>query len=187
MERARLTGRRDGGALVRTGYGLPEAAVSVPTRYDRAFFEELADATCASADAVAPLLVDLVRPASVLDVGCGTGTWLAAFRRLGIEDVFGIDGGEITPSMLEIPAACFARADLSRPFDLGRRFDLALCLEVGEHLPAGAADALVGSLTAHAPVVAFSAAIPFQGGAGHVNEQWPGWWAARFAERGFEA
>ena len=38
-----------------------------------------------------------------------------------------------------------------------------------------------------APVVAFSAAIPFQGGAGHVNEQWPSYWASIFAANGFVA
>src|SRR5262249_32708194 len=33
------------------------------------------------------------------------------------------------------------------------------------------------------PLVLFSAAIPFQGGIGHINEQWPDYWVRYFAER----
>lgn len=158
-----------------------------PPRYDRAFFDGLAAPTRSSAAVVVPLLVGMLRPASVLDVGCGTGTWLAAFRAEGVGDVMGVDGGDIDPGMLEIPPESFRRLDLSEPFDLGRRFDLVVSLEVAEHLPPAAADGFVASLAAHAPVVVFSAAVPFQGGAGHVNEQWPSWWAERFAAVGYEA
>jgi hypothetical protein len=35
--------------------------------------------------------------------------------------------------------------------------------------------------------VLFGAAIPGQGGVSHVNEQWPSWWRAKFAARGYEA
>jgi hypothetical protein len=49
------------------------------------------------------------------------------------------------------------------------------------------AEGFVASLVAHGPAVVFSAAVPFQGGAGHVNEQWPAWWADRFAAAGYAA
>lgn len=161
--------------------------MKAPPRYDRAFYESLAAGTRSSAAVIVPLLVALVRPTSVLDVGCGTGTWLAAFGAHGVGDVMGVDGGDLTPDMLEIPEESFRRLDLGRPFDLGRRFDLVVSLEVGEHLAPAAAEGFVASLVAHGPVVAFSAAVPHQGGAGHVNEQWPSWWAARFAAHGYEA
>lgn len=138
-----------------------------------------------SAEAIVPAIIDLVQPRSVVDVGCGTGTWLAAFRRHGVADVFGVDGDWVPRDRLEIPREQFASHDLSQPLDLGRRFDLAVSLEVAEHLPAVSADALVALLTRHAPVVLFSAAIPGQGGTGHVNEQWPGYWLDRFAHRGY--
>jgi hypothetical protein len=77
--------------------------------------------------------------------------------------------------------------DLSRPVELGRRFDLALCLEVAEHLPAEHAQTLVDSLVRLAPVVLFSAAIPHQQGNHHVNEQWPEYWHIHFAQRGYVA
>src|SRR5579862_3100091 len=66
---------------------------------------------------------------------------------------------------------------LDRPFNLGRSFDLAMSFEVAEHLPPDAAKGFVDSLTRLAPLVLFSAAIPFQGGVGHINEQWPEYWA----------
>ena len=74
---------------------------------------------------------------------------------------------------------------MSRPITLGRRFDLALCLEVAEHLPPSGATTLVKELTELASVVVFSAAIPGQGGVGHLNERWPWYWKEKFAERGF--
>src|SRR5262249_55540494 len=76
--------------------------------------------------------------------------------------------------------------DLQRPVRLDDRFDLALCLEVAEHLPAKSARALVESLAAAAPVVLFSAALPGQGGTHHVNEQWPLYWERLFAENGMQ-
>ena len=154
-------------------------------RYDRAFYERHRSGSGSSAEVVVPLVVEWVRPRSVVDVGCGTGTWLAAFQRRGVEDVLGVDGSPVPSDLLQIPPDRFRVRDLSRPLDLGRTFDVALCLEVAEHLPASAASTLVASLTALAPVVLFSAAIPHQGGVGHVNEEWPRAWAERFAAAGF--
>jgi hypothetical protein len=58
-----------------------------------------------------------------------------------------------------------------------------LCLEVAEHLPADSAPTLIDSLVSLGPVILFSAAIPFQGGTHHVNEQWPEYWARHFSPR----
>jgi len=81
----------------------------------------------------------------------------------------------------------FVAVDLTTPFDVPGTFDMALSLEVAEHLPAEAADRLVETLTRLAPVVLFSAAIPNQGGVHHVNERWQSYWADRFRARGYEA
>src|SRR5262245_60687338 len=129
-----------------------------------------------SAAVIVPILRELVSPTSVLDVGCGVGSWLAAFDGLR---VLGID--EHPPDEVSCP---YERRDLRQPFDVGR-FDLALCLEVGEHLPPTSAAGLVRSPVAAAPTVAFSGAIPGQEGYGHINCQWPDYWAALFAEHGY--
>jgi SAM-dependent methyltransferase len=125
-----------------------------------------------------------VGPQSVVDLGCGTGSWLAAFA---IDDCLGVDGEWMRRHLLEIPEKNFVEHDLSRPFSIARTFDLALSIEVGEHLPAEAADFLVRSLVGLAPIVLFSAAIPFQGGTDHVNPQWPSYWAEKFRAHGYSA
>src|SRR5262249_52990475 len=47
------------------------------------------------------------------------------------------------------------------------------------------ARSFVQSLVNLAPVVAFSAAIPFQGGTDHLNERWQTYWADLFREFGY--
>jgi SAM-dependent methyltransferase len=155
--------------------------------YDPDFYRRFAGEWRESARVLVPLVLELTEAKSVLDVGCGTGTWLALCRGLGVEDVMGVDGPWVDPAQLLIPAARFRHHDLQQPLDLGRRFDLVISLEVAEHVPEPLADAFVTSLTRHADAVMFSAAIPFQGGTGHVNEQWPAYWAEKFAARGMVA
>jgi len=99
--------------------------------------------------------------------------------------VLGVEGQWLDTSVLRIPGDRVKIHDLTKPLELDRGFDLALSLEVGEHLPESAAPEFVRTLTRLAPVIAFSAAAPLQGGTHHVNERWPGYWAGLFAEHGF--
>jgi hypothetical protein len=112
---------------------------------------------------------------------------LATFARFGVEETCGVDGEHVDPGLLEIPQERFVIFDLQKPFTMDRRFDLVVSLEVAEHLPSERAETFVGSLTGLGPVVLFSAAIPAQGGRGHVNEQWPEYWHDRFRQRDFVA
>lgn len=89
--------------------------------------------------------------------------------------------------MLQIPSERFLSQNLNDPISLHRRFDLAISLEVAEHLPTANADGFVQTLTGLADVVLFSGAIPGQGGTHHVNEQWQDWWAKRFLSVGYVA
>ena len=139
-----------------------------------------------SAHDVMPLVLDLIQPRSVVDVGCGTGAWLAACQRHGIADILGIDGDYTDPDRLQFPAQNFLPCDLRRPLRLNRRFDLVISLEVAEHLPAACAHDFITSLTRLGPAVLFSAAIPGQFGTGHLNEQWPEYWAALFQQHGYQ-
>jgi SAM-dependent methyltransferase len=157
------------------------------TVYDAAFSAATRGASSRSANAIVPFLIDAIEPTSVVDVGCGIGTWLAAFKRHGVTTVVGLDGPCVRPDELLISLDEFIATDLCKPFPIVRRFDLATSFEVAEHLPEAVATQFVSSLTKLAPVVAFSAAIPFQGGTGHVNEQWPSYWAAVFADHGYVA
>ncbi len=159
--------------------------------YDREFFEgyqqtAIYQGVRSSAEVVVPLVVQLLHPRSVVDVGCGTGTWLKVFEEQGVSDFCGLDGDYVGEA-LEIPTDHFVPADLRTGVTLDRRFDLALSLEVAEHLPEDSAADFVRSLTRLAPVVLFSAAIPHQGGIGHVNEQWPDYWQQLFRKCSFVA
>jgi SAM-dependent methyltransferase len=153
--------------------------------YDADFYGGWSEITRTSAAEVVRLVMDLVGPRSVCDVGCGSGLWLQAFREAGVASVRGLDGPWVDPASLPFGAEHFEAVDMTRPFTVGGRYDLAMSLEVGEHLPPSRADGLVEALTDAAPVVLFSAAIPHQGGVRHINEQWPGYWVERFAARGF--
>jgi SAM-dependent methyltransferase len=153
--------------------------------YTKDFYEQVRSGAARSAEAIVPLVSQFLPTRSVVDVGCGDGSWLAVFRKFGAEEIFGIDGEYVDPSFLQIPQDCFKAFDLTKPFGLGRVFDLAVSLEVGEHLPADCAPVFVEGLTRLAPAVLFSAAIPFQGGTHHINEQWPEKWAALFKGHGY--
>jgi SAM-dependent methyltransferase len=153
--------------------------------YTRAFYEQQSAGSRQSAAETIPLLLQWLRVSSVVDVGCGIGTWLAVFREHGVTDGLGLDGAYVDRTQLLMPASQFRAVDLTTPPRLERTFDLAVSIEVAEHLPAAAADSFVRYLTTLAPIVLFSAAVPGQGGTNHLNEQWPEYWATRFLEGGF--
>lgn len=158
------------------------------SQYDSGFYDTIRAGTRASADVVVPLVIEHVKlglePLKVVDVGCGEGWWAQTFADHGCE-VIGIDGSYVASSPL---GECFLPHDISEPLPdhLAGRFDLAVCLEVAEHLPHRRAASFIEELCDLAPVVLFSAAIPGQGGTGHINEQWPEYWVSLFESFGHQ-
>jgi hypothetical protein len=63
-------------------------------------------------------------------------------------------------------------------------YDIALCLEVAEHLPAWHGDKLLDVLMCGRTII-FSAAHPNQGGTRHVNERAASHWIEKIAARGY--
>lgn len=153
--------------------------------YSAEFYDAVSEAAAHAAQFTIPVILNAVRPRSVVDVGCGAGTWARAFADAGVPDVVGVDGDWVDTKALLIPSDQFIRADLTRPFRLPRQFDLCLSLEVAEHLSPDRAAGFVADLTALSDVVVFSAAIPFQGGTHHLNEQWQAYWVEQFAAQGY--
>jgi SAM-dependent methyltransferase len=153
--------------------------------YDEHFFEDQIAASSRSAGTVAPIILSLVEPRSIVDVGCGVGCWSAAFLANGVE-IVGMDGDWVRRDMLQIPPANFVVHDLRQELQSERSFDLALCIEVAEHLPATRAATLVRDLARLAPCILFSAAVPGQGGTDHINEQPLSYWVTLFREQGYE-
>ena len=122
-----------------------------------------------------------------VDVGCGVGTWLSSIQSKGAQTILGLDGPWVTEDLLEIPADSFTVWDLNEKINIETRFDLAMSFEVAEHLSPSSASHIVASLTNFADFIIFSAATPYQGGVGHVNEQWPDYWIKLFEQQGFVA
>jgi SAM-dependent methyltransferase len=155
--------------------------------YSTKFYEGIGPGSASSARVVLPVVFKLLQPRRVVDVGCGSGTWLAACRELGADSILGVDGAWVTGSTLQIPAESFRAADLNQPLQLSERFDLVMSLEAAEHLPPQRAQSFVADLVRLGPAVLFSAAIPRQGGDRHINEQWQDYWAELFAALGYAA
>lgn len=124
-------------------------------------------------------------PSSIVDVGCGTGTWLRAASDAGVTKIKGINGLIPPEEELHIDSGRILEADLSLPLNLDEKFDMALCLEVAEHLDQAHANQLISTLTKLSDHIIFSAAIPNQPGDHHVNCQWPSYWQQLFNEYGF--
>jgi SAM-dependent methyltransferase len=122
---------------------------------------------------------------SLLDVGCGTGTWLRAADEAGVRELWGVDGVLIDKRSVAADRANIAMRDLTGPFDLGRTFDVVICFEVAEHLPELTADLFIESICRHGSLIFFSAACPWQSGEHHVNCQWPSYWQSKFNRCGF--
>jgi 2-polyprenyl-3-methyl-5-hydroxy-6-metoxy-1,4-benzoquinol methylase len=154
--------------------------------YDADFYQRHTQDAIESARIIVPILLKLIQPKSVIDVGCGLGAWLKVFTECGVKGMRGLDGNHIDQKKLLVDPTCFTAVDLTTPLNIEERYDLVVCLEVAEHLPDGAAPSLIRALTSLAPLVLFSAAIPGQDGQKHINEQWPSYWKALFAEHAFQ-
>ncbi|PTB20227.1 hypothetical protein C9I57_14210 [Trinickia symbiotica] len=158
---------------------------NIAREYDEVFYRYQREGSVLSARNVLPKVNGELKPASVLDVGCGAGAWLSVHREIGVKEIVGIDGNYVDRSILMFPEKCFFPLDISKPFDLGRTFDLVQCLEVAEHIPKHCSDVLIDNLVRHGSCILFSAAAKGQGGENHVNEQQYGYWRDSFAKRGY--
>jgi SAM-dependent methyltransferase len=153
--------------------------------YDREFFDDITTGSLRSARVIIPILLERVSVQSAVDVGCGRGTWLRALEEAGVTDIAGYDGDYVDLSSLLIDSTRFNAVDLCEDFEIGRNFDLAISLEVAEHLASKFAQALIRRLVTVAPIILFSASVPGQQGTNHVNEQWQDYWRSLFKSFGF--
>lgn len=141
-----------------------------------------------SAIEIVPYIMELATPRTVVDVGCGIAQWLYVFKQYGVESVLGLDGKHVPRTQLMIDPGEFQELDLrcAKEFSPQKKYDLALNLEVAEHIPQENAHDLVELLVSLSDIIVFSAAIPNQTGMNHVNEQPPSYWQGLFASRGYE-
>ena len=158
--------------------------------YSKSFYQRDYDRTQRSADTVTRLIwqvltLNSMTLRSVIDIGCGRGVWLDEFSKRGVAHVKGRDGPWVQKANPLVASENFEATDLAKPFCEDLKFDLAMSLEVAEHLDEGKADGFVASLAGLSDTIMFSAAIGGQGGQHHVNEQPLSYWVAKFEGHGF--
>jgi glycosyltransferase involved in cell wall biosynthesis len=130
---------------------------------------------------LAQVLYRMYRPRTVVDIGCNRGWYLEGLEAAGCI-VLGIDNDPDSLSLAKVPVA---NRDITKPLAL-KPHDLVICLEVVEHIAAELEDAVIWNLCHAGDTIVFSAAVPGQGGDGHINCQPKQYWIDKFKKRGFE-
>lgn len=153
-----------------------------PIVYDDKFYAQINDSAMISADIILPLVKKIIPFKTVIDVGCGQGAWGVSLNQ---NEYTGIDGDYVSTDNLLIEKSQFIAKDLGEKFNLRKKFDLLISLEVAEHILPQNAGVFIDNLCRHSDTILFSAAIPGQGGNNHLNEQWQGWWAEAFILKGY--
>ncbi len=143
-----------------------------------------------SAKVIVPLICKAINPKSVIDLGCGIGVWLSEFKKNGAQIVKGVDGEWVLEQKLlidkkDIEIYDFEDKSKSAKLVEGKRYDLAICLEMAEHVSSNRAEYIVETLCRVSDVIYFSGATPYSGGMHHVNEQWQSYWINKFEKRNF--
>ena len=121
----------------------------------------------------------------VLDAGCAMGLLVEALVARGI-DAHGVDISEyaIAQAAPAVAGRCLVRS-LNSADAFDGRYDLIVCIEVLEHMPADEARAALAGICAHTSDVLFSSSPTDFGETTHVNVQPPEAWAEAFAREGF--
>ncbi|MBI3652541.1 MAG: hypothetical protein HY231_16085 [Acidobacteria bacterium] len=150
-------------------------------------FREATQPSYETAKRIVPVLLNLLGlPQSVVDLGGGGGGWCKAFKESGVKRIHCIDHVSVQANDLLIDEEEFIPCNFEVETPTLIKAELAMSIEFAEHISRKRSEAIVEFLTASAPIVLFSAAIPRQGGVGHINEQWPIFWRNLFAQKHYQ-
>jgi len=136
---------------------------------------------------IADIMMSYFNPKSVIDFGCGCGFLLERLFQHGVSDLLGIEGSEKVQEFweAELPGALrknLVIADIVS-LDYIKEYDLAVCMEVAEHISEKYAPDLVKIIAnSSSKTIWFTAAQPGQLGTGHVNCQPLHYWTTLFEE-----
>lgn len=128
------------------------------------------------ANSLADFLATYIMPSMVIDVGCGSGTYLHAFKEKGIKCI-GYDNSEQLKNNNNIVNDTL--------FNIKETAPLIVCLEVAEHLEPIYSSYIVEkliSITNTGGSIIWSAAQVGQGGVGHINCQPKEFWESKFLQ-----
>ncbi len=156
--------------------------------YSDIFFDYIETGSVHSAQQIVPIIYDNIQFETLIDIGCGRGAWLSVFNTQGNAQCFGMDGDYIVSEHLMINKDTFITADLNEKLPIiHKKYDLAMSLEVAEHLKPERSQSFIDDLCRLSDVVMFSAATVGQGGEHHINERPLEDWRHFFNIQGYQA
>ena len=153
--------------------------------YDEEYYKRHQAGSYQSALQILRFVHSITHFQTIIDYGCGIGTWGNASHSLGTKEYLGIDQHAFDAGYMLISKSEYLQEDLRHPIRLHSFYDLAICVEVAEHISEEFADMLIDNICRNSEVVLFSAALVYQGGTGHVNEQPCTYWIEKFRSKGY--
>ena len=154
-------------------------------QYSEEYYKQHEEGAIRSAENILSFLYDKLKFNTIADLGCGVGCWAMVAKKQFNANILGIDFHDHTYLLLDENE--YICADLTKPISLGRTFDLVISLEVAEHIEGSNSNTFLDNLCSAGRRILFSAALPGQGGIGHVNEKPLSYWTEQFVHRGYLA
>lgn len=155
--------------------------------YDENFYKINAKESYESARLVIDIFKKYYNPHSVIDLGCGVGTWLKAWQENGANEILGVDANQMPENMLYISRKNLHVVDFENSsFNVDKKYDLAQSLECLEHISPQNEDKILSILYKASDLVLFSAAIPMQVGTNHINCHKLQYWVDKFKDKGYK-
>ena len=125
---------------------------------------------------------------SIVDFGCGLGTFLDGCLKSGAKKVMGFEYGyELAKKYISPTVASFIQyGNVMEKIDCGK-FDCAMSIEVAEHILPDKSDMFIQNLVdAGDKYIILTAAHPGQGGLWHINERPKQFWGDSIEKCGFK-
>jgi len=158
----------------------------IPEPYTIKYYKSINKDEVYQANALGIAIKEIYKPNSIVDIGCGTGLYLNKFKDI---EHFGIDISEavMDSSVNRIKKENFKLDDITSPnFKFNRKFDIALCLEVLEHIGMEHMEQTIKNVTSASDTIIASAAQVGQAGLNHITLQPYSYWEDLFNRNGFE-
>jgi SAM-dependent methyltransferase len=153
--------------------------------YSKDFYIQRERNTGYAASTILEILFKKIKINSALDLGCGNGVWLSELEKRGVSKTIGVDGPWVPRDLYLSNNEFIEHNFIDDKFEIQEKFDVVISLEMFEHIPQKRANELIETISSITDCVLFSAAIPNQGGNGHINEQWLSHWVELFRAQGF--
>jgi hypothetical protein len=159
--------------------------------YSLEFYDSVSLRAEATAGIVGQVVSNFFVPESLVDIGSGLGIWskvfLDVFPNMNSATAIDLDRHEsgILDELELNPNFSFVQKDLESLEGLpGDCYDLAICVEVLEHVTHDAAQKIFDEFSSKCSFVVFGAAMKGQGGTHHINERSFEFWTNEMLRRG---